>query len=88
MAQEAYDAAMGEYEAQKTAYESDLKKYEEKVKEGKEKAAELSKRFAGWYYVISSDSFEKFRIERKDVVSKKKTEDEKTDSDAEAKDDK
>ncbi len=79
VAQEAYDAAMGEYEAQKTAYESDLKKYEDKVKTGKEKADELSTRFAGWYYVISSDSFEKFRIERKDVVSKKETEEEKTD---------
>ncbi|MCP4783634.1 MAG: DUF4340 domain-containing protein [Fuerstiella sp.] len=88
VAQEAYDAAMGEYEAQKTAYESDLKTYEDKVKTGKEKADELSTRFAGWYYVISSDSFEKFRIERKDVVSKKETEEEKADDDAEAKDEK
>ena len=79
---------MGEYEAQKTAYESDLKTYEDKVKTGKEKADELSTRFAGWYYVISSDSFEKFRIERKDVVSKKETEEEKADDDAEAKDEK
>jgi len=77
IAQEEYDAAMGEYEAQKTAYDSDLKKYEDKVKEGQEKATELSTRFAGWYYVISSDSFEKFRIERKDVVSKKEVEAEK-----------
>jgi hypothetical protein len=88
IAQEAYDAAMGEYEAQKTAYESDLKTYGDKVKEGQEKAAELSTRFAGWYYVISSDSFEKFRIERKDVVSKKEAEEEKTDDDKEAGDDK
>ena len=88
VAQEAYDAAMGEYEAQKTAYESDLKKYEDKVKEGQEKVKELSTRFAGWYYVISSDSFEKFRIERKDVVSKKEVEEENTDGDKDAGDDK
>ncbi len=84
VAQEEYDAAMGEYEAQKTAFESDLKKYEDKVKAGKEKAAELSSRFAGWYYVISSDSFEKFRIGRKDVVSKKETEEEEKDESDEA----
>ncbi|MEO2015705.1 MAG: DUF4340 domain-containing protein [Fuerstiella sp.] len=84
VAQEEYDAAMGEYEAQKTAFESDLKKYEDKVKAGKEKADELSTRFAGWYYVISSDSFEKFRIERKDVVSKKETEEEEKDESNEA----
>ena len=64
---------MGVYEAQLKAYESDLKKYEDKVKAGQEKVKELSTRFAGWYYVISSESFEKFRIERKDVVSAKAT---------------
>ena len=79
---------MGEYEAQQTAYDSDLKKYDDKVKAGKEKADELSTRFAGWYYVISSDSFDKFRIERKDVVSKKEVEEENTDGDKDAGDDK
>ena len=64
---------MGLYETEKKAYEEDLKKFEDKVKAGQEKVKELSTRFAGWYYVISSDSFEKFRIERKDVVSTKAT---------------
>lgn len=86
VAQQAYDAAVSQYEADKTKYESDLKAYEVKLKEGQEKAEELSRRFAGWYYVISSDSFEKFRITRNDVVSRKEpkdteTPDEKTDSD-------
>ena len=76
VAQQEYDAAMGKYEAELKAYEGDIRKYEEKIKTGKEKAEELSRRFAGWYYVISSDSFEKFRIERKDVVSKKEAKDE------------
>ena len=72
---------MKAYESAKTTYESDLKAYEDKVKEGREKADELALRFSGWYYVISSDSFEKFRVERKDVVSKKeeKSEDEAKD---------
>ena len=75
-AKEEYDAAMALYQTQKTAYEADLKKYDEKVEAGKNAAKELSSRFAGWYYVISSDSFEKFRITRKDVVSgKQKPED-------------
>ncbi|MCA9082909.1 MAG: DUF4340 domain-containing protein [Planctomycetaceae bacterium] len=74
IAQEEYDAAMGKYEAEKKAYEQDLTKYDSKVKEGKEKVNELSRRFAGWYYVITADSFEKFKIERKDVVSKKESE--------------
>lgn len=74
IAQEEYDAAMGKYEAEKKAYEQDLTKYDSKVKEGKEKVDELSRRFAGWYYVITADSFEKFKIERKDVVSKKESE--------------
>ncbi|MGB4708803.1 MAG: DUF4340 domain-containing protein [Fuerstiella sp.] len=73
IAQQQYDAAMGLYETEKKAYEEDLKKFEDKVKAGQEKVKELSTRFAGWYYVISSDSFEKFRIERKDVVSTKAT---------------
>ncbi len=87
VAQEAYDAAMKKYEADKQKYESDLKAWEDKVKQGKEKAEELSRRFAGWYYVISSDSFEKFRITRMDVVSKKEAKEDEAEGD-EAKDDK
>lgn len=71
IAQEAYDVAKTKYDADKRKFDTDLKAYEDKVKQGKEKAEELSRRFSGWYYVISSDSFEKFRITRNDVVSKK-----------------
>ena len=74
VAQEAYDAAVKEYESAKKKYDADVLVYEDKVKEGQEKADELSTRFAGWYYVISSDSFEKFRIARKDVVKAKEAE--------------
>ena len=74
---------MSKYEADKRTYESDLKAFEDKVKQGKEKAEELSRRFAGWYYVISSDSFEKFRITRNDVVSKKEAEEENSENENE-----
>ena len=71
IAQEEYDQALGLYEAQKKSYDSQLKAFDEKAKKGQEKAAELTQRFGGWYYVISSDSFEKFRIARKDVIKGK-----------------
>lgn len=74
LAQEQYDQAMAEYRAAKSKYESDLKAWEKKLEEGQEKVEELKRRFDGWYYVISSDSFEKFRITRNDVVSKKEAE--------------
>lgn len=76
VAQEEYDKALQEYQANKSRFDSDLKSFEDKVKQGQEKAEELSTRFAGWYYVISSDSFEKFRITRNDVVSKKEVKEE------------
>lgn len=71
IAQEQYDAAVAAYNGSRMAYERDLKAYEAKVEAGQEKVKELATRFGSWYYVISSDSFEKFRIERKDVVSAK-----------------
>lgn len=75
IAQEQYDAALAAFESAKATYERDLKAYEDKVKAGQKKVKELATRFGSWYYVISSDSFEKFRIERKDVVSAKVKED-------------
>jgi hypothetical protein len=70
-AQQAYDAAMGEYEAAKRAYETDLKAWEDRAADGREKAEELATRFAGWYYVITAESFEKFKVTRVDVTKKK-----------------
>ncbi|MEZ6062207.1 MAG: DUF4340 domain-containing protein [Planctomycetaceae bacterium] len=76
-AQEAYDKAMAEYQGAQAAYERDLKSFEKKIEDGKKKADELSRRFSGWYYVITADSFEKFRVTRTDVVSKKVAEEAK-----------
>lgn len=66
---------MGEYEAQKAAYERDMKARDEKIKQGQKTAEELSARFSSWYYVISADSFDKFRMQRKDVVGPKTADD-------------
>lgn len=71
VAKAAYDAALAAYKSATSKYETDLAAWEANAKEGQSKVAELSERFAGWYYVISSDSFEKFRLSRKDVVSEK-----------------
>ena len=70
-AQKQYDQAMGEYEAAKAGFEGALKAWESKAKEGKKKADELSSRFGAWYYVISAESFEKFKLTRDAVVGPK-----------------
>ncbi len=43
------------------------KEWEESFKEGEEKAAELTARFAPWYYVIGSASFDKIHLTRSDL---------------------
>ena len=45
--------------------------WQKKVKEGRELSERLNARFADWYYVISSDSFEKVHLKRKDLVKRK-----------------
>jgi len=79
LAQQVYDAALASFNSEQSNYETELKAFEAKVEDGQKKVKELTTRFDGWYYVISSDSFEKFRIERKDVVSAKAAEEDKTD---------
>lgn len=45
--------------------------WQTKVEEGQAKADELNARFAGWYYVIAAEDFEKLRVTRKDLVKAK-----------------
>lgn len=73
-AQKQYDQAMGEYEAAKAGFEGALKAWEGRSKDGKKKAEELAQRFGSWYYVISADSFEKFKLTRETVVGPKEEE--------------
>jgi hypothetical protein len=70
-AQKQYDQALGEYEAKKAGFAGALKAWEGRAKDGKKKAEELSSRFSDWYYVISADSFEKFKLSREAVVGPK-----------------
>jgi hypothetical protein len=73
-AQQEFDAAMGEYEAGKRTWVSDTAAWEERSKEGQKIAEDLGTRYAGWYYVISAESFDKFKITRMDVTKKKEEE--------------
>jgi len=45
--------------------------WQRKVDRGRKKSDDLNARFADWYYVISSESFEKLNLGRKDLVVKK-----------------
>lgn len=45
--------------------------WEKKLEEGRKKAQDLNERFAGWYYVISGDSFDKIHVKRSDLVKAK-----------------
>jgi len=45
--------------------------WKKKIEEGTLKSEELNQRFAGWYYVISSESFDKLHLQRSDLVKKK-----------------
>jgi len=42
-----------------------------KVEEGRELSDQLNTRFADWYYVISSSSFDKIHLKRSDLIKKK-----------------
>ena len=70
-AKKAFIQALGEYEAAKAGYKSALKSWQDREKEGKKKVNDLSTRFGSWYYVISADSFEKFKLSRATVVEPK-----------------
>ena len=66
-----WEDAKRKYEDDLRNYESDLAEYERKAKDGREQADELNRRFANWYYVISSDSFEKLRLSRSQLIKEK-----------------
>jgi len=67
-----YKQAMDTYNTALTKYKADLKAYNDKLDKGRKKVDELNERFAGWYYVISGESFENLRLARQDLVTPKK----------------
>lgn len=73
-------------EEEKKRQEDEVKRKREerdrKIKDGKEKAEKLTRRYAGWYYVVSNDSFKKIRLTKDELVKpKEKKDEEKKDSD-------
>jgi len=46
-------------------------RWKAKENRGRGRAEKLSKRFAGWYYIISSESFDKLHIKRNDLLRDK-----------------
>jgi len=72
--QAAYEEARRKYEADLKIYESDLEQYNKKLEDNRKTATDLNERFAGWYYVISAESFEDLRLSREALVKPKEIE--------------
>ena len=49
--------------------------YDEQVESGKKQSAELNKRFADWYYIISEDVFKKIHLGKEGLIRQKKSDD-------------
>ena len=45
--------------------------WQEKIDNSRKRNEELNQRFANWYYVISSESFDKLQLTRKDLIKRK-----------------
>jgi hypothetical protein len=45
-----------------------LKEWEDKRKKAQGRVEELNARFAGWYYVISEDTYKKIHLGRSDII--------------------
>ncbi|WP_437204549.1 DUF4340 domain-containing protein [Planctomicrobium sp. SH664] len=65
-----YEAALKNYQEEQEVYELKKKDYDEKVKAGQERVAELNRRFADWYYVISEDAFDRLKLKRSELIEK------------------
>lgn len=48
-----------------------MDEYKERKRKAEAKVRELNARFAGWYYVISDDEYQKIRLTRSDVVKER-----------------
>jgi hypothetical protein len=53
-----------EIQADEAALRRDREDYERRVAEGKKKAADLTNRFAGWYYVVPGEAFRSIVVDR------------------------
>ena len=71
--EQAEKAKLRKAEEERIAKENTRRKeeYSDKVTAGKKHVAELNKRFAQWYYVISDNVYQKIHLDRKAIVKKK-----------------
>ncbi|MCA9112362.1 MAG: hypothetical protein KDA52_20570, partial [Planctomycetaceae bacterium] len=69
-----YQQALADYETKLKQWESEQKEYEEKLEAGRKKVQELNVRFADWYYVISSKTFDDIRVDRTELIKEKEPE--------------
>src|SRR5208337_1204791 len=65
---------LAEQKQAKERAEREQKDYEKKIADGKKRVAELTDRFAAWYYVTPGDSFRSINLDRAALVRPKKAE--------------
>jgi len=65
---------LAEQKEAKERAEREQKDYEKKIADGKKRVAELTDRFAAWYYVTPGDSFRSINLDRAALVRPKKAE--------------
>ncbi len=63
---------IAEQKEAKEKADREQKDYDKKIEDGKKKAAELTDRFAAWYYVTPGDSFRSINLDRTTLVKPKK----------------
>jgi len=64
----AYEAALARYEEELEVYDIKKKEFDEKLASANDRVKELNNRFADWYYVISSDVFDRLKLDRAALV--------------------
>jgi hypothetical protein len=65
------DSVLTDAEHEQKKIHTEHERWKWKVDQGQKKSDELNARFADWYYVISSSSFDKLNLSRNDIVVKK-----------------
>ncbi|MGO8900867.1 MAG: hypothetical protein ACLQU5_21315, partial [Isosphaeraceae bacterium] len=65
---------LAERKQAKERAEREQKDYDKKIADGKKRVAELTDRFAAWYYVTPGDSFRSINLDRAALVRPKKAE--------------
>ncbi|MCA8988747.1 MAG: DUF4340 domain-containing protein [Planctomycetaceae bacterium] len=62
------------FESASKTYEEELKAFQAKIEAGQKRVSELNERYADWYYVIDSATFDRLNKSREDLVELKKEE--------------